>query len=84
MLMDCDDCGVRGDACGECAVTALLGNPPDSREWDETERAAVDVLADSGLVPRLRLVPVVGRWRSGHEPSPARVTGRRLYKTANG
>jgi len=40
-------------------VTVLLGAPPDGVEWDETERAAIGVLADSGLVPPLRLVPAL-------------------------
>jgi len=38
-------------------VTVLLGSTPEGVEWDETERAALGVLADSGLVPPLRLVP---------------------------
>jgi hypothetical protein len=41
-------------------VTVLLGSTPDGVEWDETERAALGVLADSGLVPPLRLVPTHG------------------------
>ena len=57
MLIDCDGCAVRDIACGDCVVTVLLGAPPGALEVDETERAALDVLADSGLVPRLRLVP---------------------------
>jgi hypothetical protein len=41
-------------------VTVLLGPPPELG-FDEEERAALDVLADSGLVPPLRLVtPVDG------------------------
>lgn len=58
MLIDCDGCAVRDLACGECVVTVLLGAPPGAVEVDEGERAALDVLADSGLVPRLRLVPL--------------------------
>jgi hypothetical protein len=57
MHIDCDTCAVRGPACGGCVVTALLGSTPDGVEWDETERAALGVLADSGLVPPLRMVP---------------------------
>ena len=57
MHIDCDTCAVRGAACGGCVVTALLGCTPDGVEWDETERAALGVLADSGLVPPLRMVP---------------------------
>ena len=58
MLIDCDGCAVRDLACGDCVVTVLLGAPPGGVEVDEGERRALDVLADSGLVPRLRLVPV--------------------------
>ena len=58
MLIDCDGCAMRDLACGDCVVTVLLGAPPGALEVEEGERAALDVLADSGLVPRLRLVPV--------------------------
>jgi hypothetical protein len=57
MHIDCDTCAVKGLACSGCVVTVLLGSTPDGVEWDETERAALGVLADSGLVPPLRLVP---------------------------
>jgi hypothetical protein len=53
MIIDCDGCAVRGDACGECVVAVLLGAPPDLQA-DEFE--ALGVLADAGLVPPLRLV----------------------------
>jgi hypothetical protein len=56
MLVDCGTCEVRGLACGDCVVTALLGAPPDGVELDATERAAIGVLADHGLVSPLRLV----------------------------
>lgn len=58
MLIDCDDCAMRDLACGDCVVTVLLDMPGESVEVDESERRALDVLADSGLVPRLRLVPL--------------------------
>lgn len=58
MLIDCDDCAVRDLACGDCVVTVLLGLPEAGGEVDAGERRALDVLADSGLVPRLRLVPL--------------------------
>lgn len=64
MLIDCDDCAVRYRACRDCVVTVLLDAPhvPDARghavEVDEHERRALEALADSGLVPRLRLVPI--------------------------
>jgi len=37
-------------------VTALLGAPPHGADLDLAERRAIGVLADSGLVPPLRLV----------------------------
>jgi len=58
MLIDCDTCAVRGPACGDCVVTVLLGAPPAGVELDGAEQAAIAVLAGSGLVPPLRLVPV--------------------------
>ncbi len=75
MIIDCDGCGVRGSACGDCVIGVLLGVPavpaaadPDGAERSEApsgapivqldapERRALAVLADQGLVPRLRLV----------------------------
>ena len=56
MLIDCDECRVRGPACGDCVVTVLLGAPPDGVHLDPEERDALEVLAASGLVPPLRLV----------------------------
>ena len=53
--IDCDTCVVRGLACHDCVVTVLLGPPPEL-SFDDDERAALDVLAQSGLVPPLRLV----------------------------
>jgi hypothetical protein len=52
-VIDCDDCAVRGPACGDCVVSVLLGVPKDLLE---DERAALDALAQAGLAPRLRLV----------------------------
>lgn len=58
--IDCDTCLVRGLACHDCVVTVLLG-PPEELSFDDEEQAALEVLADSGLVPPLRLVtPVAG------------------------
>ena len=54
MIIDCNSCEVRGLACGDCVVSALLGGPP--AELDDGERAAIAALAGSGLVPPLRLV----------------------------
>jgi hypothetical protein len=48
---------MRDLACDDCVVTVLLGAPPGGVEVDEGEQRALGVLADSGLVPRLQLVP---------------------------
>jgi len=58
MVIDCESCAVRFSACGECVVGVLLGVPPGAPNvsLDEPEREALDVLAEQGLVPRLRLV----------------------------
>lgn len=69
MIVDCGDCKVRNIACADCVVTVLLGAPGWSADgsvapasehpkmaFDQEELGAMDVLAESGLVPRLRLV----------------------------
>ncbi|MGV0835350.1 hypothetical protein [Mycolicibacterium thermoresistibile] len=55
VVIDCDDCAVRGPGCTDCVVSVLLGVPESLRA---DERRALEVLADVGLAPRLRLVPV--------------------------
>ncbi len=55
VVIDCDDCAVRGLGCRDCVVSVLLG-VPETLSYDE--RAALEVLADAGLAPRLRLVPI--------------------------
>ncbi|GJF11614.1 hypothetical protein NGTWS0302_29240 [Mycolicibacterium cyprinidarum] len=53
--IDCDDCAVRGIGCQDCVVSVLLG-VPETLHVDE--RLALEVLAEVGLAPRLRLVPI--------------------------
>ncbi len=60
--IDCDDCAVRGAGCQDCVVSVLLG-VPESLLLDE--RLALEVLADVGLAPRLRLVPIHRHGGSG-------------------
>lgn len=60
VTIDCDDCAVRGPGCRDCVVSVLLGVPGTLLA---DERAALEVLADAGLAPRLRLVPI-------HRPRP--------------
>jgi len=66
LVIDCDDCAVRGPACRDCVVSVLMGVP---NELLEDERAALDVLAEAGMAPRLRLVPIRG------ERGPVRRSG---------
>ncbi|ETW23562.1 hypothetical protein [Mycobacterium gastri] len=64
VVIDCDECAVRGRACRDCVVSVLLG-VPDTLSRDE--QAALEALADAGLAPRLRLVPI----RRGRGSGPA-------------
>lgn len=62
VTIDCDDCAVRGPGCSDCVVTVLLGVPETLRD---DERRALEVLAEVGLAPRLRLVPIHRAGESG-------------------
>ena len=79
MIIDCESCEVRGLACGDCVIGVLLGAPgpraggdPDHGlpsgapivQLDAPERRALDVLAEQGLVPQLRLVSTRSRQSS--------------------
>jgi hypothetical protein len=54
MIIDCERCEMRDIACDDCVVTALLGAEPELELRDDTA-AALQALADGGLVPPLRL-----------------------------
>ncbi|NMN94857.1 hypothetical protein FGL95_07390 [Nocardiaceae bacterium YC2-7] len=71
VIVDCNECAVRGTACAECVVTVLLGPPALPRHphapttggterfrFDQEEQDAIAVLAEAGMVPVLRLVSV--------------------------
>jgi hypothetical protein len=55
VVIDCDDCAVRGPGCCDCVISVILGVPETLLA---EERVALEVLADAGLAPRLRLVPI--------------------------
>lgn len=56
--VDCATCRVRGAACADCVISVLLGPPEQAAPTLSPEECtALQVLADSGLVPPLRLVP---------------------------
>lgn len=65
MIIDCETCRVREVACADCVVTVLLGRSGTSVDLDEDEHRAVDALAGGGLVPPLRLVPVLSITQRG-------------------
>lgn len=55
MVIDCGTCIVAGLACQDCVVSVLLGAPEIPVLADE-HVSALSVLADSGLIPPLRLI----------------------------
>jgi hypothetical protein len=75
LSIDCDQCAVRGLACSDCIVSALLGVPDEALTFDDAEQAAFDALAASGMVPPLRLVPK----RTPSSDERRRPDGYRLY-----
>jgi hypothetical protein len=90
MLIDCDSCAVRGQACGECVVSVLfgaappavggaappaVGGPAPAAEPDGAERRALQVLADAGFE-----VTVLGRDES--RPHLRLVGGARRRRSA--
>ena len=68
LQVDCDRCLARGPACQDCVITVLLGSPGGVVDLDSDERAALTALAESGLVPPLRLIPGARRGRSVQAP----------------
>ena len=55
--VDCSSCAARGPACSDCVISVLLGAPVEGIDLDTEEQAALSALAESGMVPPLRLVP---------------------------
>ena len=56
LLITCDTCAMRNtDACSDCLVTALCGEPePEAVIFDYEELRTLAVLAKAGLVPSWR------------------------------
>ncbi|MGH8823979.1 MAG: hypothetical protein ACRDVN_05825 [Jiangellaceae bacterium] len=77
MLIDCDRCEVRGLACPDCVVSVLLGTPEDGAELDAAEQRAIGVLAETGLVPPLRLVVDDRSADHSDETAPRNLPGAR-------
>lgn len=68
LRVDCETCRARGPACQDCVMTVLLGAPAEPVDLDRDEQAALTALAESGLVPPLRLVPGAKPGRSMPAP----------------
>jgi hypothetical protein len=66
MLIDCESCRARGTGCADCVVSLFIDGPSGVNPVDlnDSERQALEVLAEGGLAPPLRLVPIVS------EPAP--------------
>lgn len=57
MLIDCNECVMQHTpACHDCVVSHLLGELLSPIEVDPEQAAALEVLAEAGLVPTLRMV----------------------------
>ncbi len=56
MIVDCQSCPVRGVRCDGCMVTELYAVEPATTaaamDLDSSERAAVQVLLEAGLLAR--------------------------------
>jgi hypothetical protein len=55
MKLDCSTCTQRDIACGDCVVSLFLSFPTGSNEINAAEAAAVEVMAEAGLVPHIRM-----------------------------
>jgi hypothetical protein len=55
MLIDCDKCEVRNVGCDDCVVSVMLSEPLETVELGDGERRALEVLAQGGMLPPLRL-----------------------------
>ena len=58
MLIDCNDCVMQDtNACGDCVVSHVLHDISRPLALGDTEAGVLELLADEGLVPELRLIP---------------------------
>jgi hypothetical protein len=62
MLIDCESCRARGVGCSDCVISLFIDGAAgvNAVDLNESERQALEVLAEGGLAPPLRLVPMVG------------------------
>ena len=82
MLIDCRYCSARGAGCSDCVIAVLLGAPDEDVsgevvDFDDAERSAVAALSDGGLIPPLRLLPVVSFRSTDSQQSATQASDRR-------
>ncbi|MCP3996817.1 MAG: hypothetical protein GY722_17410 [bacterium] len=66
MIIDCNTCELEATtACDECIVPVLLNQMSGPFDLGKDEAAALDNLADAGLVTPLRLVSDHGTSATG-------------------
>jgi hypothetical protein len=68
LTISCDECVMQGtDACDDCVVTFICNREPDEAVViDVADARSVRLLAEAGLVPKLRHTR-----RSGHQTGSA-------------
>jgi len=56
-LIDCESCQAGPESCSDCLIT-FMADPGYGQpiRFSEEEKDALTVMADVGLIPRLRLV----------------------------
>ena len=60
MKIDCGSCTQKPVACSDCVVTLFLSMPSLDGELQTPESDAISVLAQVGLVPKLRMTKASG------------------------
>jgi hypothetical protein len=76
MHIDCEKCIARDtEACDDCVVTFIL-HSGSSLDLESDEMEALELLAEEGLVPKLRLV-VEEELETPHAEHPDRGRNRR-------
>ena len=57
MLIDCNDCRMQDTpACRDCVVSFVLHDADEPVAVDEDQAQVLQLLAEEGMVPSLRLV----------------------------
>jgi len=57
LSISCDGCVRRGTSdCQDCLVSFVLGHEPETLTMDVESATLADLLANEGLVPRLRYI----------------------------